>query len=348
MKLWPALCLVCTVPALCQQPQVQNARRETRSAAAGLDVTMRAIIAAQSGPAWVGYAVASIPGERQMCCWNSNECCGGCRLEGGQNQITGAVVGARGPIRLEGAREFFVLYRIDQRQIDKVRNFSVDCALDAGGVPFVWLTDVRPEQSVAYLSTLVRDPDRLSDGAVGAIAMHADASADRALDAFMEPQRPENIRRKAAFWLGNARGRHGYETLARIISSDPSDRVREHAVFALTQSKESDAIKTIIQTAHDDKSPRVRGQALFWLAQKAQRQIAASAIEEAIQKDPDTEVKKKAVFALTQIPHGDGVPMLIQVARTNTNPAVRKQAMFWLGQSKDARALKFFEEILSR
>jgi hypothetical protein len=27
---------------------------------------------------------------------------------------------------------------------------------------------------------------------------------------------------------------------------------------------------------------------------------------------------------------------------------VRKQAMFWLGQSKDPRALKFFEEILSR
>jgi hypothetical protein len=25
---------------------------------------------------------------------------------------------------------------------------------------------------------------------------------------------------------------------------------------------------------------------------------------------------------------------------------VRKQAMFWLGQSKDPRALKFFEEIL--
>jgi hypothetical protein len=39
--------------------------------------------------------------------------------------------------------------------------------------------------------------------------------------------------------------------------------------------------------------------------------------------------------------------LLIQVARTNPNPAVRKQAMFWLGQSRDARALAFFEEILT-
>ena len=40
------------------------------------------------------------------------------------------------------------------------------------------------------------------------------------------------------------------------------------------------------------------------------------------------------------------MPKLIEVARSNRNPEVRKQAMFWLGQSKDARAMKFFEDIL--
>ncbi len=59
-----------------------------------------------------------------------------------------------------------------------------------------------------------------------------------------------------------------------------------------------------------------------------------------------TEVKKRAVFALSQLPKSEGVPLLIQVARTNRNPEVRKQAVFWLGQSRDERALKFFEEIL--
>jgi len=57
-------------------------------------------------------------------------------------------------------------------------------------------------------------------------------------------------------------------------------------------------------------------------------------------------VKKKAVFALSQLPKDEGVPLLIQVARTNHNPAVRKQAMFWLGQSHDPRALAFFEQVL--
>jgi HEAT repeat protein len=91
----------------------------------------------------------------------------------------------------------------------------------------------------------------------------------------------------------------------------------------------------------------VRGQALFWLAQKAGKK-AASTITGAIDNDPDTEVKKKAVFALSQMPKDEGVPKLIEVAQSNRNLEVRKQAMFWLGQSNDPRALEFFEKMLSK
>jgi HEAT repeat protein len=72
----------------------------------------------------------------------------------------------------------------------------------------------------------------------------------------------------------------------------------------------------------------------------------AGTITEAIANDPDTEVKKRAVFALSQLPRGEGVQLLIDVARKNPNPAVKKQAIFWLGQSKDPRAIDFFAQIL--
>jgi len=52
------------------------------------------------------------------------------------------------------------------------------------------------------------------------------------------------------------------------------------------------------------------------------------------------------VFALSQLPKDEGVPKLIELARTNKNAEVRKQAFFWLGQSKDPRAVAFFEEVL--
>jgi len=60
------------------------------------------------------------------------------------------------------------------------------------------------------------------------------------------------------------------------------------------------------------------------------------------------KVKERAVFALSQLPKDEGVPKLIDVARTNRNPVVRKQAIFWLGQSRDPRALDFFVEVLGR
>jgi HEAT repeat protein len=63
--------------------------------------------------------------------------------------------------------------------------------------------------------------------------------------------------------------------------------------------------------------------------------------------DEDREVRESAVFALSQLPREEGVPILIRAARTNRDPKVRRQALFWLGQSEDPRALALFEEILT-
>jgi|HubBroStandDraft_3_1064219.scaffolds.fasta_scaffold1360629_2 hypothetical protein len=48
------------------------------------------------------------------------------------------------------------------------------------------------------------------------------------------------------------------------------------------------------------------------------------------------------------MPKEEGVPKLIQLAQGNKNPEVRKQAMFWVGQSTDPRALEFFEKVLTQ
>ena len=337
--------------ALAQPPRVQNARMETRAVSGGLDATFRAIVNAQSSPAWVGYAVPIIPGDRQMCCWNDNM--RGCFLEPRMGDRAVVIAGSQ-TVKLEGPTQLIVLYRVENRQVGKVRSFSPECELDAGGLPFLWLEGVNPAQSIRLLSEIAkdtagaaRDQLRRADAAISAIAMHADPAADPALEELLATNQPEQVRRQAVFWLGNARGQRGFEIVSRIVREDPSDKIREHAVFAMTQSKQPQALDVVVGVAHNDKSPRVRGQALFWLAQRAGQRVAESAINDAIANDPETEVKKKAVFALTQMPSGEGVPLLIQVARTNRNPEVRKQAIFWLGQSKDARALAFIEEVLT-
>ena len=347
---WMAIALAAG-SALAQQPRIENARLETRQVSGGLEATLRAILGSQSAPAWIGYAEPIVPGDRQMCCWNDNE--RGCFLEphsGGQ----AASVSQNQTVKLEGPTHLVLLYRIENHQVEKIRSFTPECTLDAGGLPFIWLTGATPAESIRYLMGVVQDStaatsreqSRRANGAVSAIALHADPAADQALDQLAAPTQPEQVRRQAIFWLGNARGKPGLQTVSQILREDPNDKIRERAIFALTQSKEPEALDAVVRAAHDDKSPRVRGQALFWLAQRASQKTAQSAIAEAIANDPETEVKKRAVFALTQMPSGEGIPLLIQVARTNQNAAVRKQAMFWLGQSKDPRALAYIEEVL--
>jgi HEAT repeat protein len=332
-----------------------NARLTTHSAASGLQAAFQPLARA-AGPAWIGYAVP-VMGRHQMCCYRSMAGIGkgtpGCRLEGeGAYTVNNNASDAE----WDAAPDFLVLFRVENGRVDRIRSLSRECGIDVGGLPFHWITGVRPAESLELLESLVgqgaslskkKEKGGMDEPAIAAIAMHADSGADAVLERLIGARQPIGVRKQAAFWMGNSRGRRGYETLRRLVAEDASPALREHVVFALSQSDVPEAVDTIIDIGRRDEDAHVRGQALFWLSQKAGRK-AAAAITRAIAEDPETAVKKKAVFALSQFPKDEGVPLLIDLARKNPNPVVRKQAMFWLGQSEDPRALAFFAEILAR
>jgi HEAT repeats len=344
-------------PARTPQPQIVDGQVETRAVATNLSSTVEQIEGEGTKPLWIAYGVEEIAGERTVCCGNYNNGenigCGTCRIEN-EHGNTMSDRQSGGTVNLERGGQLVVLLRVADKHVMKIRMASDDCTLDAGGLRVLWLTGVKGEESVGLLANHVRPEEiqrhgehGLSEQALSAIAMHADAAADRAFASFVAATKPQGLREKASFWLGAARAEKGLVLLKQMAKSDPSADVRAQVSFALYVSPEPTAVDEMIRMAHDDESPHVRGQALFWLAQKAGNK-AAGAIRGAIDNDPDTEVKKKAVFALSQMPKEEGVPKLIQVAQTNKNPEVRKQAMFWLGQSNDPRALEFFEKVLAQ
>jgi len=286
-----------TFDAAAQQPRVINGRLDAQAAGSNLDATFRRLVSSiQSEPAWIGYNVPIATGKGQhVCCdgntWISdgvvitNGRLNTCGLEPGDRTVRtsqGQPLPNQGPIRLEGPETMNVLFRVDGKEVQRIRFFSPDCELDAGGRTIHWMDTVDAGQSVNLLKTFVAT-DKLRSTALAAIAMH----------------------------------------------------------------KDDLSVPTLIDLARHDPLTKVRGDALFWLGQKAGEK-AGGEITAAIDNDPETDVKKRAVFALSQLPKDEGVPLLIKVARTNQNPAVRKQAMFWLGQSRDQRALDFFAEILGK
>jgi HEAT repeat protein len=337
-------------------PRIENAQVQTRSVSGTLAATMTELEKSATSALWVGYAVNAVAGQHSICCGNDNdgENCRKCALEIGdaRNAVNSKNDASKSLVLLESGRRLIVLSRVQDKRVMRVKAATEDCVLDAGGLGFVWLTDVKPAESVTFLGEYVRDENLGEHGrhsvgneALMAMALHDGPEAQAALESFTAPAQPEELRKQTAFWLGVARGKEGLAALRPMAKNDPSTEVRGHVAFALSVSKEPAALEEMIRMAHEDESGHVRGQAIFWLAQKAGKR-AVSAIDGAIANDPDTDVKKQAVFALSQLPKDEGVPKLIQVAENNRNPEVRKQAMFWLGQSQDPRALSFFEKVL--
>jgi len=121
----------------------------------------------------------------------------------------------------------------------------------------------------------------------------------------------------------------------------------EQLITAATLADSAVVWPALLRIARRTELPEdTRRQAVFWLGQAAGEAATRGLDSLAADSGGDLEVRKQAVFALSQRPADEGVPILIRIARSNPHPELRKTALFWLGQSEDPRAIALFEEIL--
>ena len=146
------------------------------------------------------------------------------------------------------------------------------------------------------------------------------------------------------YWLGDVNPAQSVEFLKAIATNVTVRDQSESALSTMALHRDAAASAAVLDLAKNG-TPRLRQRALVWIARRAESQ-AAGIIAQAIDNDPDNEVKRQAVSALAQLPRDEGTPLLIKLARSHTNPVVRKQAMQLLGRSQDPRALSFFEDVL--
>ena len=337
------LLFAAVVSASAQQPRILHSAVTSVAASSDLGAQIRV-----SKTRFIGYSVPEVEGERVMCCFNSygdDRTAGTCSLDRDGSSFNSD----RDDVHVASADVFAVVYRVENGEIAKVRSYSMDCALDAGGAAVTWIDGVDPKKSVALLASIIGRSGRHFDSAMSTLAMHADPAATAELERILNAaSAADETRGQAAFWLGQTRGRRGYEDILTLARSQAaSSHLREKAVFALSQSKEPGAIDELILLAKSDPTAHVRSQALFWLSQKAGKK-AAGALRDSLDNDPESDVREKAVFAISQMPDDQSVPMLIDLLKSHRDPGVRKKAAFWLGQKHDPRALAAIEDVLRK
>jgi hypothetical protein len=133
-----------------------------------------------------------------------------------------------------------------------------------------------------------------------------------------------------------------------LVALAARDEGAEEAVFAATLADTVVIWPDLMSLARQAGAPEAcRKAAIFWLGQAAAEAVTAGLADLAEEADADKEIREAAVFAISQRPNDEAVPTLIRLARTSPHASVRKQSIFWLGQSEDPRALQLIEEILA-
>jgi HEAT repeats len=128
-------------------------------------------------------------------------------------------------------------------------------------------------------------------------------------------------------------------------------RASKKAIFPAVLADSATIWPALFPIARDtERSKSTRQDALFWLSRFASGAVAGRPndpfAEDHEERSEDDELKGHAVFVLSQLPRDEGIPQLLEVARSNPNWRVRSQALFWLGQSGDPRAIALFESVL--
>jgi hypothetical protein len=151
------------------------------------------------------------------------------------------------------------------------------------------------------------------------------------------PTTPNDVRTitaaasEAADWLGE-------------IASHSAGRVASEAMLPLIIADTTEPWPLLIHIARDENRSRdVRRAAMTWLATGVNDHLG---IADSQDESADDEVRSQAVFVLTQRPKSESVPELIDLARTAKHASARRAAIFWLGQTGDARAVDVYAELL--
>lgn len=135
------------------------------------------------------------------------------------------------------------------------------------------------------------------------------------------------------------------EFLERLYPSLNST-LRDNVLLALSRSDDPRVYHWLTAKALDaNESMAMRKQALFWAGQGAMPSSDLVALYERLDS---RELKEHFTFVLSQRRDERAVDKLIDVVNRERDMTVRKQALFWLGQSKDPKAQTFLRDLILR
>jgi len=163
-----------------------------------------------------------------------------------------------------------------------------------------------------------------------------DSVSVRALANALLQDSDAEVRRSAAWALGQLEDRRGTSALSQALSGDTSVEVRRMAAWALGQVEDASAVSAL-GAALDDEDQEVRTTALWALGQIESPEAVEPLAR--VLGSPDPESRRTAAWALGQIESREAVAPLA-AALHDEDPEVRDQVVWALGQIESDEAVR--------
>jgi HEAT repeat protein len=233
-----------------------------------------------------------------------------------------------------------------------VRVASTDPSKEVRGEAIRWLSQVNTERAARALDSILFSPAAdadIWDKTLYALSQHRSAIAREALRHAAElPTVSTDLRVRAVYYIGQGR-RNGDESdyLRALYGKTASPEIREAIIVAVANQKSPDRTAWLLGVARDrtqEIEPRKR--ALFYAGRGGAelKDLVAMYDELSGQK----EMQEQLLYVYGQRRETEATDKLLQVAKSEKNPELRKKAIYWLGQRKDPRVKQFLIDLLSQ
>jgi HEAT repeat protein len=214
-----------------------------------------------------------------------------------------------------------------------------------------WLGQSHSSRAVSALDSIasIATDDDILDKAIFALSQTRDERADAALRRIAADERKStHARTQAIFWFGQThRDADDMRFLRELFSRSRSEEIQGSIVQAMAQAHTSESMRWLIDLARDKSiSIEARKNALFWAGQNGadMRQLVGLYDE----MKGESEIQNQLIFVFSQRRDRDAIDKLMDIAKSDPDRDLRKQAIFWLGQSKDPRVQQFLLDLINR
>jgi HEAT repeat protein len=213
-----------------------------------------------------------------------------------------------------------------------------------------WLSQMPGEASFNAIVEFLNDATEpnLQEQAVFALSQHQSARAAAILrDVAGNKRYSIGVREKAIFWLSQTDARDSVPFLIKLYGDLDDPDLREKVIFSISQSQSPESEAWLRGRAMDPKEDlELRKKALFWLSNNGS--LSCDDMLKLYSTFSEREMREQILFGLSQLDDACAVDALIRIVHTEKDDELVEKAVFWLGQTGDDKALKLLEELIDK